>query len=332
MSKIFAAFSIIFLSSFFAFAQSETSATPDWKTFAPVNEEFSIETPVSLDSTKVPILTSPGLGDSVTDKDKNNESRRYLNSLDGTYFYIFSDHWDNPSQYQYVLGFVYDSAQIETTQNSGELTSKKYEFFDNMDFYHTILTVIGKNRIYVFQTVSRTKDNPAVVRFFGSIKLNQKSLVESASRSKTEQSISITIPTSETPQIVVPKAVVKRSSDGTGQGSGSGIGSGTQTVPPEKSSTTATPDKPTAGVKILSKPRANYTNFARFYEMSGKVTLRVVFSANGTIGTITPILKLPFGLTEQAILAARGLRFEPAMKAGVPYSVIKPVEYTFTIY
>ena len=60
--------------------------------------------------------------------------------------------------------------------------------------------------------------------------------------------------------------------------------------------------------------------------------LRVTFSANGSIGGITPISKLPFGLTEEAIKAARGIRFEPAMKESVPYSVTKPVEYTFTIY
>jgi len=38
------------------------------------------------------------------------------------------------------------------------------------------------------------------------------------------------------------------------------------------------------------------------------------------------------GLTEQAIAAARGIKFEPAKKAGVAVTVNKSVEYTFTIY
>jgi len=333
MKKFFLMFLLTALCSICAFAQPETPKSAEWTTFAPTDEEFSIEVPIPLNSTKTPILTSPGLRDSLGEKGKINESRRYLNSLNGTYLYIFSDYWNNPSQYRYVLDFAYDSNQLETTQNSGELTTKKFEFFDNMDFYHIILIVNGKNRVYVFQTVSPTKDNPVVERFFSSIKFNQKSLSESSSVSKTEKNITVTIPTSETVPTVAPQVSVKTSGSGAGLGDGSGIGlgGGSQNVPPNKTSTT-TPDKPTAGVKVLSKPRANYTNFARFYEISGKVTLRVTFSANGTIGAISPVLKLPFGLTEEAIAAARGITFEPAIRNGVAYSVSKPVEYSFTIY
>jgi hypothetical protein len=43
-------------------------------------------------------------------------------------------------------------------------------------------------------------------------------------------------------------------------------------------------------------------------------------------------LNLPYGLTEQAMEAARKMRFEPAMKNGIPYSVTKLVEYPFTLY
>jgi len=38
------------------------------------------------------------------------------------------------------------------------------------------------------------------------------------------------------------------------------------------------------------------------------------------------------GLTEQAISAARNIRFEPAKRNGVPYTVVKQVEYNFTLY
>ncbi len=88
----------------------------------------------------------------------------------------------------------------------------------------------------------------------------------------------------------------------------------------------------TTGVKIISKPRANYTNEARTNSVQGKVVLRVTFSANREIGSISVISGLPDGLTEQAINAAKGIEFKPATRGDVPYSVTKPVEYTFTIY
>ncbi len=88
----------------------------------------------------------------------------------------------------------------------------------------------------------------------------------------------------------------------------------------------------TKGVKIISKPRAIYTDEARLNQTQGKVILRVVFSANGQIGAISVISGLTDGLTEQAIAAAKGIKFEPATRNGVPWSVKKPVKYNFTIY
>jgi TonB family protein len=115
--------------------------------------------------------------------------------------------------------------------------------------------------------------------------------------------------------------------DGEGDGSGGGGGGGLVVKKP-----TPAPIGPTEGVKILSKPRANYTDAARQNQVQGKVVLRVTFSANGSIGGISVISGLGNGLTEQAIAAARGIKFEPAKRGGVPYSVTKPVEYSFTIY
>jgi TonB family protein len=86
------------------------------------------------------------------------------------------------------------------------------------------------------------------------------------------------------------------------------------------------------GIRIISKPRANYTNEARTNYVQGKVVLRVTFKADSTIGAISVVSGLSDGLTERAIEAAKGIKFKPATRGGVPYSVTKPVEYTFTIY
>lgn len=85
-------------------------------------------------------------------------------------------------------------------------------------------------------------------------------------------------------------------------------------------------------MKIVSKPRANYTDAARQNQVQGTVTLRVTFLPSGQIGSISPVNGLPYGLTEQAIAAARSIKFEPQMVNGSPVTVTKQVQYSFTIY
>jgi len=116
---------------------------------------------------------------------------------------------------------------------------------------------------------------------------------------------------------------VAGSGDGGGIGPGSGPG-GYGAPPPLK--------KVTTSIVITSKPRPNYTDEARTNNVQGTVRLRVTFLASGQIGSISPVTTLPHGLTEQAIAAARNIRFEPQKVNGVAQTVTKQVEYTFSIY
>jgi protein TonB len=121
--------------------------------------------------------------------------------------------------------------------------------------------------------------------------------------------------------------------DGNGGGSGSG-NSGLAGAPPPPP-TRPEPPKPvgvTQKVKILSKPKPGYTDEARQNQISGTVRLRVVFDASGQVGSVSPVSGLPYGLTEKAIAAARGIKFEPAKKNGVPVPSQSIVEYSFSIY
>jgi TonB family protein len=83
--------------------------------------------------------------------------------------------------------------------------------------------------------------------------------------------------------------------------------------------------------KILYKEQAEYTQKARDRGIEGKVILAVVFQADGKITGIKVIQGLPDGLTEKAIEAAQKIRFEPAMKAGVPVNVRGKVDYKFSL-
>jgi len=124
------------------------------------------------------------------------------------------------------------------------------------------------------------------------------------------------------------------SGSGNGDGSGSGTGDGTEgrnapPPPPKKVEPVAVVSVP---FKLISKPKPPYTDAARQNAVTGTVRLRVIFLASGQIGSISPVSGLPYGLTEQAIAAARGIKFEPAKKNGVPITSSKIMEYSFTIY
>lgn len=118
------------------------------------------------------------------------------------------------------------------------------------------------------------------------------------------------------------------SGDGLGSGNGNGTGTGDANGPPP-------PPRPvgvTQAMKITSKPKPSYTDAARTNVVQGTVILRVTFLASGQIGSISPVKGLPNGLTEQAIAAAKSIRFEPAKRDGTGLTVTKQVEYTFSIY
>ena len=118
---------------------------------------------------------------------------------------------------------------------------------------------------------------------------------------------------------------------GAGTGSGRGAGRGVYTNPSDAQPGTANSwgNNP---LKILSKPPAPYTDLARKNNVIGTVVLRVTFQPDGTVGPITPVRGLPYGLTEQAVAAARKIRFEPARANRKPVAVTKTVEYSFSIY
>ncbi len=83
---------------------------------------------------------------------------------------------------------------------------------------------------------------------------------------------------------------------------------------------------------ISHKPEPSYTSAARLDNVTGTVRLRLVLAADGTVRNITPLTFLPGGLTEQAVEAARGIEFTPAVKDGRAVSQSATVEYNFNLY
>src|SRR6266705_189330 len=83
---------------------------------------------------------------------------------------------------------------------------------------------------------------------------------------------------------------------------------------------------------ILTKREPTYTESARKYGVQGTVVLRAVLSKDGQVTNIQVVRKLPHGLTQAAILAARNIEFKPAAKDGNPVSQYIQLEYNFNLY
>jgi len=82
-------------------------------------------------------------------------------------------------------------------------------------------------------------------------------------------------------------------------------------------------------VKIFDFPKATATESALDKGVHGTVSLKVRFLAGGRIGHIYVIEGLPEGLTDEAIKAARKIRFLPARENGRMVNSTEIVEYQF---
>jgi TonB family protein len=84
--------------------------------------------------------------------------------------------------------------------------------------------------------------------------------------------------------------------------------------------------------RILFKPEPRYTEEARKNQITGTVILKAVLSSSGSVMNIRPISSLPFGLTDEAISAARNIKFTPAIKDQHAVSQWIQIEYNFNLY
>jgi protein TonB len=91
-------------------------------------------------------------------------------------------------------------------------------------------------------------------------------------------------------------------------------------------------DIKTTKARILKKTDPSYTEEARRKLESGTVVLKAVFAADGTVRNIRPVMSLRYGLTEQAIKAAKKIKFEPATICGKPVLQYVQIEYHFSNY
>lgn len=101
---------------------------------------------------------------------------------------------------------------------------------------------------------------------------------------------------------------------------------------PESERTVFASSELTTKARVLAKPEPAYTEPARRAQITGTVVLRAVFAADGSIKHVLIMNGLPYGLTQQAIAAARQIKFIPATRNGQPASTYVQLEYNFNLY
>lgn len=292
------------------FAQTFSHSPENWQTVALPDEEFSVEAPVEM--------TLP------TPHPKKDMGRTYFSNLNGTYFRIFSEKRSEADSIEKGLQFIRGFEKKGGRLMFGGINAEKFDFEDDEKFFHRVIYLETSSRAYLFHTISENPNDNAAKRFLRSLQVAGRPI----SGAGTDYD--------ETPPQAQKGMAGTATASGTETGSGQGFGIGRVRrdgpVRGGAEPSTVAPAGSVQQVKLLSKPRASYTDLARIYYISGTVTLRITFLAAAEIGPITPVSRLPFGLTSQSIAAARAITFEPAQMNGAPFSKQMTIQYGFTIY
>jgi tetratricopeptide (TPR) repeat protein len=84
-------------------------------------------------------------------------------------------------------------------------------------------------------------------------------------------------------------------------------------------------------VRVLFKQEPAYPESARRDNVGGSVILKAIFAADASVQYIEPILSADRRLTEEALMAARLIRFRPETICGKPVSSPIQLEYSFNL-
>ena len=83
--------------------------------------------------------------------------------------------------------------------------------------------------------------------------------------------------------------------------------------------------------QITARAEPKYTREARRIGVEGVVAVKLLALPDGKIDRVRVVRRLPYGLTENAILAACEIKFKPAMKAGQAVAQWIQLEYVFRL-
>lgn len=274
------------------FVVSQTPA--EWVRYTVKGDEFSMSLPV------LPSLSSQTTH--LFELHKDRTERVMTAYSNGVVFVIYAI--DNPNRRQSLDNVIAEFNNRNQPLDEprpvtlGGFKGKEYSI-QQADRSGVSQFFITDKHVYLFRAVGSSIVNPelAIAKFIGSIKLEKKPTGTELIDGIGDQPVSAPLKEGETtePRVLNGKEV-------------------------------------TAKAIIAAKPQPQYTEAARKAQVTGTVVLRAVFSSSGAVTSIRAISGLPYGLTERAIVAARNIRFVPAVKDGHFVSMWFQLEYNFNLY
>jgi TonB family protein len=281
-----------------------------WQRYTAKGEEFSVAMP------QQPFAYSfyrPLQRDYPLSLYANRKSVRLYGAYSNGAVYVIMSS-DNPRGNEALEVFIDEFQQYPVFHN--EMTyerdvarhnfkGKQYRVKSNylsgiVQFYQT------KDHVYIFEVVEDIFGKPLTGQFLSSLKLDGKTkgkdIAEGFAETAANPRPSATPAASEAPGPT-----------------------------PAQKETFASRDV-TRKALIIVKVEPQYTEDARKNAIAGTVVIKAVFSSTGALTNIRVISGLPFGLTEKAVLAARLLKFIPAIKDGKYVSQYVQIEYNFSLF
>lgn len=183
-------------------------------------------------------------------------------------------------------------------------TGKQYRL-NFMGVEGVVQFYLANKHVYIVEAVGDTQDNPFIRRFLTSFTLAGKNGVVGKAAVSGQQELSF-------PQSAIRSAI--------------------------ELDVDQHPDQIFTGKEVtrkalaISRPEPRYTEEARRKNVAGVVILSAALLSSGKVDKIEVLKGLPFGLTENAIDAARGLKFIPAVKDNRFVSQHIRLEYNFSLY
>lgn len=179
----------------------------------------------------------------------------------------------------------------------------------------TLYYFASDKNTYLIGFGSRDKNNPVVNKFLSSILINGKPVFNSTVKYNFPSQAENLSNLPESP-IEISYDIIKPSKD--------------KKKDDPKTPATANPNE--KKLEVFFKPRASYTDNARRSGEQGKLQFKVTFEQNGKISKIIVVKELKKGLVEQALKAAKRMKFVPTEISNIPQTVTRTVEYQFTLY
>lgn len=181
-----------------------------------------------------------------------------------------------------------------------QITSKEAEYYFIRQYYRS------KNYLYVVTAASREGETPALKRVVNSIIFDP-----TLSAPKQDKTIFSKLKLSNIAVSLKEDANYKS----------------------QKPDPNAPPDDPNIKKLLpVSKPRASYIDAARMKAVQGTIAMKVTLNENGFIPEFVIIKSLPEGLLRQSVFSALRMRFLPQEESGVARTIVKTIEYHFTLY